>query len=164
MTYLITFACYGCHLHGEGDGTVHRTDNLKSAPFLAPNPKLARAELRLMDQPLYELDQPRRESVLASIVEVCLHRKWDLLAAHVRKTHVHVAVRAAAPPERAMLEFKAYASRQLNLLGLDVPGRKRWSRHGSTRWLKTTGAVSAAIQYVLEEQGRPMSVYAGLPE
>jgi REP element-mobilizing transposase RayT len=161
LTYLITFACYGCHLHGDGDGTVHRTDNRTSAPFLAPNPELALAELRLMDQPAYELDLARRESVLASIVEVCLHRHWDLMAAHVRKTHVHVVVTAAVPPERAMLAFKAYASRQLNRLGLDTPGRKRWGRHGSTRWLNSTGAVSAAVQYVLEEQGRPMSLYVG---
>ncbi|MGC4050684.1 MAG: hypothetical protein QM757_15015 [Paludibaculum sp.] len=164
MTYLITFACYGSHLHGDGDGTVHRTDTCKFAPFLAPNPRLALAERRLMDQPPYQLDQPRREFVLGSIVEVCVHREWTLLAAHVRRTHVHVVVVSEALPERVMLEFKANASRKLNQLELDLPGRKRWSRHGSTRWLNTAGAVSAAVQYVLEEQGRPMAVYAGLPE
>ena len=58
-----------------------------------------------------------------------------------------------------MNTFKVYASRRLNRLGLDDPARKRWARHGSTRWLWETGHVSAAIQYVVEEQGEPMSVF-----
>jgi len=35
-----------------------------------------------------------------------------------------------------MNDFKAYASRWRNRMGLDGPNRKRWARHGSTRWLR----------------------------
>lgn len=58
-----------------------------------------------------------------------------------------------------MNDFKVYASRSLNRLELDSPNRKRWARHGSTRWLWKPESVSAAINYVLEEQGQPMAVF-----
>jgi hypothetical protein len=58
-----------------------------------------------------------------------------------------------------MGDFKAYASRRLNRMNLDAPNRKRWARHGSTRWLWQPQHVSAAMQYVVIEQGEPMSVF-----
>jgi REP element-mobilizing transposase RayT len=81
------------------------------------------------------MDRRRRETVLAAILERCSSRDWSLLAAHVRTNHVHVVVEADAQPERIMNDLKSYASRCLNLRGLDEPTRKRWARHGSTRWL-----------------------------
>ena len=57
-----------------------------------------------------------------------------------------------------MNDFKAYASRCLNRMRLDEPDRKRWARHGSTRWLWKPQYVSAAMQYVLAQQGEAMSV------
>jgi hypothetical protein len=42
---------------------------------------------------------------------------------------------------------------------MDGPGRKRWSRHGSTRYLNEDAAVAAAVDYVLHCQGEPMAVY-----
>jgi REP element-mobilizing transposase RayT len=86
---------------------------------------------------------------------------WVLLAAHVRTNHVHVVVEANIRPEMAMNAFKAYASRSLNRLGSDEPDRKRWARHGSTRWLWKDEDVQAAIQYVVSIQGEPMEVYLG---
>ena len=56
---------------------------------------------------------------------VCAHRGWNL-------------------PARIMNDYKAYASRHLNRMGLEGPGRKRWARHGSTRWLWKH--IVAAIQ------------------
>ena len=37
--------------------------------------------------------------------------------------------------------------------------RRRWARHGSTRYLWTSAAVSAAIHYVVREQGDAMAVF-----
>ena len=88
-----------------------------------------------------------------------MHRGWSLLAAHVRSNRVHTVVEAEVPPERVMSDFKAYASRRLNRMSLDVPNRKRWARHGSTRWLWQPQHVSVAVQYVVTEQGEPMSVF-----
>jgi hypothetical protein len=44
-------------------------------------------------------------------------------------------------------------------MSLDEPNRKRWARHGGTRWLSKPQHVSAAMQYVITGQGEPMSVF-----
>jgi hypothetical protein len=58
-----------------------------------------------------------------------------------------------------MNDFKSYASRSLNRLLHDGADRKRWARHGSTRWLWKDQDVREAIRYVVEEQGEPMAVF-----
>ena len=58
-----------------------------------------------------------------------------------------------------MNEFKSYASRELNRLTRDVPERKRWARHGSTRWLWKDEDVRQALRYVIDEQGEPMALF-----
>ena len=123
MRYFITFACYGAHLHGDDSGSVDRYHNLFGSRPVKPDPHRAVAEREKMPQPPYWLDPDSREVVL------------NLLVAHVRTNHVHVVVEAEVQPERVMVEFKSYASRALNSLGLDGPDRRRWARHGSTRWL-----------------------------
>ncbi|MBN9663999.1 MAG: transposase [Acidobacteria bacterium] len=159
MIYLIIFACYGCHLHGSEYGSVDRNHNIVGTPYMSSGPALAQFEMSLMQQPPYQLDSPRRAAVLAAVVEACECLSWTLLAVHVRSNHVHIVVDAQLPPERVMLTFKTYASRRLNITGMDALGRKRWGRHGSTRWLKNSEEVSAAVKYVIEEQGRPMDLW-----
>ena len=56
-----------------------------------------------------------------------------------------------------MNSFKAYASRALNKTG---ETRRRWTRHGSTKYLNSPETISAAVRYVLEGQGAPMELYA----
>jgi hypothetical protein len=73
---------------------------------------------------------------------------------------VHVLVDADSKPERVMNDLKSFASRRLNERGLDGRDRKRWARHGSTRWLWKREEVSAARQYVVDGQGDPMAPYA----
>jgi REP element-mobilizing transposase RayT len=114
-----------------------------------------------MKQAPFELDSDEREVVLESLKEVCLHRKWGLLAAHVRTNHVHLVVEAEARPEMVMNTFKSYASRSRNRLECDEPDEKRWARHGSTRWLWKDHEVRDAIRYVVEDQGEPMAVCVG---
>ncbi len=45
-----------------------------------------------------------------------------------------------------MQAFKSYSSRALNRA---EPERKRWTRHGSTRWIWKDGDVQEAIRYVV---------------
>jgi REP element-mobilizing transposase RayT len=159
VVYLITFACYGCHLHGDPSGSVDRHHNLPGGPLLEADPRLLQAELRSMDQPPYRLNLSRRRTVLDALLDRCRQQEWKVLAAHVRTNHVHLIVEAEARPERIMNDLKSYASRCLNQKGADEPDRKRWARHGSTRWLWKPEHVSAAIRYVVEEQGEPMAVF-----
>ena len=112
-----------------------------------------------MTQRPYQLDALRRQVVLNSVRQVCSWRGWTLLAAHVRTNHLHVVVTANCTPEQVMSSMKAYSSRALNENALDLPGRRRWARHASTRYLWTGDSVRAAIQYVVREQGAAMAVY-----
>ena len=138
LSYLITFACYGCHLHGNESGSVDRSHNLFGGTVVAADAQRVSAVCQRMDQRLYRLDQTRREIVLASLLERCNERHWRLLAAHVRTNHFHLVVEAEVPPERIMNDLKSFASRCLNIKGLEAATRKRWARHGSTRWLLDT--------------------------
>jgi REP element-mobilizing transposase RayT len=159
MRYFITFACYGCHLHGDESGSVDRRHNLVGNPLLEPDPKRATSDRERMTQAPYQLDRDTRSTTLEAIREVSAHRGWNLLAAQVRTNHVHAVVEADVTPEKVLNDFKAYASRALNRLGRDTPDRKRWARHGSTRWLRKDEDVQDAVRYVIEEQGEPMAVF-----
>src|SRR5207245_7241741 len=86
-------------------------------------------------------------------------RGWTLLAAHARTNHVHIVVVADQSPERMMNDFKSYASRKLNGANVDPPEPRRWTRHGSTRYLFTPEEVAGAVRYVVHEQGDPLAVF-----
>jgi REP element-mobilizing transposase RayT len=159
VIYLITFVCYGRHLHGSESGSVDRLHNAHRTPTLDVDAARVAAELERMDQVSYDLDEIRRDAVLKAIQDVCAHNDWNLLAAHVRTSHVHAVVVAEVALERVMNAFKAYASRRLNDRRVDAEGRKRRARHGSTRHLWKPEQLSAASQYVVNEQGDPMSIF-----
>ncbi len=159
LRYFITFLCYGQRVHGDVSGTVDRRHNQIGKPILGFEQSSRSGLAELMAQMAYSMDGTRREAVLAAIREVCLYRGWVLLAAHVRMSHVHFVVEAEAGPELILNDMKAYASRKLNGLGVDEAGRKRWARHGSTRWLWKDEDVVAALRYVVEEQGEAMALF-----
>lgn len=158
MTYLLTFRCYGTHLPGDARGWVDRTRGDHRGGARAPNAGLERyARSLLRDEPNW-IDRDAAAIVLAAIREVCAFRGWQLVAAHVRSTHVHCVVGGVDQPNRAIADFKAYSSRQLNLV---EERRLRWAREGSTRRLLTCAAVDAAVRYVVQGQGEPMAMFAG---
>jgi REP element-mobilizing transposase RayT len=146
-------------LHGDESGSVDRNHNVPGHRVVETDEARASRERELMDQPPYLLNASVRGAVLNAIQEVCSHRQWSLLAVHVRTNHVHAIVEAEARPEKVMNDFKSYASRRLNRTSADGRDRKRWARHGSTRWLWNRDDVGAAVRYVVEEQGEPMAVF-----
>jgi REP element-mobilizing transposase RayT len=159
MRYLITFSCYGAHLRGEESGSVDRDHNVYGNPGAEQNANRVVLERDLMDQPPYLLDAVRRVAVLTALHDGCLRRGWNLWAAHVRTTHVHAVVESEDRPEMVMNALKSYASRGLNLLETQ---RKRWTRHGSTRWLWRDDDVQEAVRYVVFGQGEVMEVYVSV--
>ncbi len=161
MRYFVTFACYGARLHGDESGSVDRHHNMPGSRLAEGNPQRVAIKRQQMDQAPYRLDTDNRATVLAALREVCVHRNWRLHAVHVRTNHVHVVLEADVRPEMVMNAFKSYASRALNRIGSDEPDRKRWARHGSTRWLWKDEDVRDAIKYVVSGQGEPMEVYLG---
>ncbi len=161
MRYFITFACYGAHLHGDESGSIDRHHNVPGSRLAKGNADRVAVKREQKDEAPYSLDGDRRAAVVSALRHVCSHRRWGLLAAHVRTNHVHAVVEAEGPPEIIMNSFKSYASRSLNRLGIDESDRKRWVHHGSTRWLWSDEDVRAAIKYVVDGQGEPMEVYLG---
>jgi REP element-mobilizing transposase RayT len=159
LAYFITFTCYGTWLHGGKMASVDNQHNIPETEFLAVNPnREASAKKRLVDTP-YLLGSTQRQIVLNAIKEVCMFRAWVLLAAHIRTNHIHFVVHATLSPENIMNTVKAYASRRLNESELNSDRLKRWTRHGSTRYLWKEEEVEATIQYVVHEQGSPMAVF-----
>jgi REP element-mobilizing transposase RayT len=147
-------------LHGDDPYTVDRRHRTIDGPHLGPSERFRQASVDSMKQEVYTLDEVRRRVVLESIREVCRYKGWLLLAVHVRSTHVHLVVQASGlSPEQVMTTFKAYASRALNHAGVDPEGRKRWTRHGSTRYINTHQGLLDSMRYVKEEQGEPMELW-----
>jgi REP element-mobilizing transposase RayT len=157
-TYLITWVCYGAWLPGQS-GAVPRSQNRFGAPIPEPDTRRERQARNRMTHGPYLLDALRRRVVLQSLQQVCSYRGSTLLAAHVRTNHIHVVITGNCRPESILIAMKAYSSRALNKSELDGLDRRRWARHGSTRYLWTGDAVRAAIQYVVREQGWPMAVF-----
>jgi len=92
VTYLITFVCYGCHLHGSEAGSVDPAHNAPGTPTLERDSARVAFAGQRMDQPPDHLDQVRRDTVLKAVQEVCVHRSWNLLAAPVGSNHVRTVV------------------------------------------------------------------------
>ena len=63
MTYLITLACYGCHLHGNRSGAVDPTHHVPGTRVLGADAARAAVEEQRLDQPAYHLDQIRPDAV-----------------------------------------------------------------------------------------------------
>lgn len=77
---------------------------------------------------------------------------------------MHVVVSAERDPGRIMSDMKGRASRDSNRAGFDDGNRRRWARHGSTRYLFRDDKVAAAIRYTLDGQGERMAYYDGRKE
>jgi REP element-mobilizing transposase RayT len=161
LAYLITFTVYGVWLHGRENGSVDKQHNEPGTPFLAPDPDQESRMRSNMREPAYLLDERRRAVVLQTVQEVARHRRWQLLACHVRTTHVHAVVSADAKPEKVMSDFKAYASRRLKERLGEPADCKRWTQHGSTRYLWTAQEVADKVEYTVNGQGTPQAVFDG---
>ncbi|MDA1315897.1 MAG: transposase [Acidobacteria bacterium] len=158
-TYLLTFTCYGARLHGSELGSVDRAHSVYGTPYADENnERLTAVKERMVDEP-YRLNASRRNLVLSAILEGCERRGWELLASHVRSNHVHAVVTAQVALEKVLSALKSYASKALNEAGYDQPSTRRWTRHGSTRYLWKDSEVESAIGYVVRDQGKPMAVY-----
>ena len=153
LAYLISFRTYGTWLHGDERGSVNRKQNNYGTPHIAPNPRLQKAERKLLKHPPVTLDGYQRPVVEKAIREVCEHRGYKLLAINVRTNHVHTVVSAQIKPEPILQAFQAYATRKPREAGLLARDVKPWSRHGSTPYLWKEKHVERAIDYVLNGQG-----------
>lgn len=162
LAYLLTFTCYGTHLHGDPRGSVDADHHMPDGPFLNTNEPLQAWEERELRWPPYAMDEAARRVVRSAIARGCERRRWELLALHVRTTHVHVVLTAAGDPKRILAGLKAYATKALNASARCR--REYWTKHGSTRYLWKAAQLEAAVHYVAFEQGTPQEVFVANPE
>ena len=153
LAYFISFRCYGTWLHGDERGSVDLSHNMYRTPMLPPDEQ-RRSEMRSrMKRDPVELTATRRAAVEEGVRENCNKRGWVLRAINVRTNHVHSVVTSVGKPEPVMNALKANATRKMIEAGVWQRGIKRWSRHGSTRYLWTEKSVARAIDYVINGQG-----------
>jgi len=151
--YFLTFRAYGSWLPGDARGSTGWRQNAPGSPPLDVDASLElRSRARLRTDAVY-FDAARRAAIAEAIREVCAVREWALLALNVRTNHVHVVVQCDARPERALLNFKAYATKRMVEARAFRAGERPWSRHGSTRYLWNERDIDAACQYVINGQG-----------
>jgi REP element-mobilizing transposase RayT len=106
-----------------------------------------------LSQPPLKLGPKLRGAVEFAIRSHCRERGWDLHALNVRTIHVHLVVRCDVAPDRALTEFKAYATREMRK-GIAIGAyRKVWTRGGSKRWLWKSKHVLRACRYTEHAQG-----------
>ena len=158
VAFFITFRAYGTWLPGDARGSIGWRQNATGSPPLQTDKSLELRSRGRLKGGAANFDAASRNAILEAIREVCSAREWELLALNVRTNHVHVVVQCDARPERAMIDFKAYATRRLVRIGAFPAGGRPWSRHGSTRYLWTEREVDSACQYVLYGQGDDLSV------
>jgi len=157
--FFITFPTYGSWVHGNSKSSVHHSQNQYTGPLLPPNPNLECQIINTMKEKPYIMSHVQREAVLESIKETCQFKSWELIAAHVRSNHIHLLVRANAKPNNIMNTLKAYASRKLKQHCVGYKRTKFWARHGSTRYIWRIEYISGALNYLVYQQGKMMSVY-----
>ena len=159
MHYLLTFSCYGTWLHGDARGSVHRNQNLPGSRFVEPSAAWEAYERSLMKESAYQLDDVARNIANQALQDACGYREWNLLAAHVRSTHIHIVLDLDSEPERAIAYLKARITHQIRVSGLDAGRNRFWSKFVSNVRLGDERAVEQAVCYVLEKQGSPMATY-----
>ena len=158
MVYLLTFRCYGTWLHGDERGSVDRFHNQPGEPLLGPDQRLHRYRKGLLKSGMAHLNENARAVVDAAIHEAAASRSWTVQALNVLSNHVHVVIECdeVVTAERVLAYLKARATHHLRQKNLVTPDEKVWEYHGSTRYLKSAAAVTAACDYVLNQQdGEP---------
>lgn len=134
LAYLITFCTYGHRLPGSAAGSVNRFLNEYDTPGLPVSPELEGECRRRMKQHGYEMDRARRDHVRAAIIDACRFRGWELVALHVRPTHVHSVVQSDCHPDFISEKMKGRSSRR--------------AERGTTR-LSGTAALGTSWKYQL---------------
>lgn len=162
----LTWRTYGTWLPGDPgfvsefrDSTSRKVLlNTPDEPTADPMPALANFSARTMIEAPVHLDRPQAQSVLEQLRETVRFRKWQLLAAAVMATHVHVVIGVLGDPdpERLLADLKAWCTRRLNLT---FGNRQRWwVQSGSARIKTDPDAIRAAVEYV-RDQDNPLVVW-----
>jgi len=148
LAYFISFRCYGTWLRGDERGWCPRTGDERASARAEWTAGLREHDRALLKHAPVRLSAEARAVVNAAIVDVCGYRGWELYEHAVNEEHVHAMLNAEAPPEKILVDLKAWATRRLREAGLFPDGARVWSVHGSTEYLWTETSVERVRRYI----------------
>jgi REP element-mobilizing transposase RayT len=147
--YFLTWTTYGTWLPGDERGWV---DGASHEMHFTPDPKREDQARRAMVEAVLTLTIAQRATITRTIEDHCRIRGWHLHTVNVLTNHVHLVVSLPDHPDKALREFKAWATRRLKEI---TPGRHRWwTEGGSKRYLWNDDDLEAVITYVRDMQGQ----------
>src|SRR3989338_6673043 len=152
--YFITFVTYGNWLYFDERGSVdRRKNNIYGTPRIKPDKsRFEKMKNNLAYEP-FIMNTKQRINVMQTIISVCDYSHWRLFAVNVRTNHVHIVVESKNTADYVMGKFKAYASRNLNILNPENKTRPYWTRHGSTPSVLSKARFYFLMNYVVNQQG-----------
>ncbi len=154
LAYLITFRTYGTWLHGDERGSIDRYHNQYRGPRVAPDSILEKQHAVKLKGSSVTLDAKQRKVIESAVREVCEYRKWVLRAINIRTNHVHSVVSIGlAPSDKALNDFKSYATRRMRQNGVWEREHSPWVDKGSKRCLWNEKSIASACDYVINDQG-----------
>jgi len=178
-SWLLTNTTYGTWLPGDQRGSVTSVRDLRPGdelnpsrfehdipgePWEEPIPGLERSAKEGMKGPPIYLDLEKAEIILLQFHETARYRSWTLLAVSIMANHFHMVVQVSDDPQpkKILSDFKAYATRALNLRFGKPLSETWWTTNGSKRKLPNDGTVAGACNYVLYKQKRPLLVWSSM--
>ncbi|CAN5608663.1 transposase [soil metagenome] len=157
LAYLFTFRCYGTWLHGDERGSIDKFNNKHDTPYLPENQNWHKFNQEILKFDPVELNDKMRHSVEIALRETCAKRKWEIYAVNVRTNHVHlVASIGSSNSKKALIAFKSNATRKMREDGVWQFEHSPWAEKGSRRYLWNEKSIEAAIDYVINGQGKPL--------
>ncbi len=147
LGYFLTWTTYGTWLPGDERGWV---DGRAHEMHFAPSFEREEAARKAMTESAVVLTRQQRELVEETIKDHCRIRHWELHTVNVRTAHAHVVVSLPDGPDKALREFKAWATRRLK--NGDPEKLHWWTEGGSKRWLWTEVDLEQAVIYVRDLQ------------
>ncbi len=157
VAYLFTFRCYGTWLHGDKRGSIDKFNNKHDTPYLPANQNWLEFNRKILKYNPVELDDKMRNSVEIALREICEIRKWEIFAINVRTNHAHlVASIGSDNSKKALIAFKANATRKMREDGVWKFEHSPWAEKGSRRYLWNEKSIETAVDYVINGQGKPL--------
>ena len=158
---LLTWTCYGTWLPGEARGSVSRAPRASGRQELRNFPgepydgddaaRQVNAQERMDGQPV-SLDEAQGRFLLSCVADTAERHGIELLAIAIMSNHVHVLCQGEQHGQELLQLFKGNASRRLGQR-FQLPNAPRWwTKSGSRRRIKKGSDLTAAIEYVRDQE------------
>ncbi|MGB2985631.1 MAG: class I tRNA ligase family protein, partial [Phycisphaerae bacterium] len=158
---LLTWTTYGSWLPGDERGFVSRVPqadgshvihNIPGEPYDANDSQVRGSAQEKMQGPSVLLDLDQARTLMRVIANVSERHGIEPLAVAILANHVHVLCQSEFSGEELLQLFKGNGSRVLNAQYRLGKSPRWWTKGGSTRWSKKPADLTAAINYVKNQE------------